>query len=563
MKCPDETENNNPTLTDKRKADSIDGTRGKSISSTDQVEAGDLGASDLDFLCAFCVSKFSSRGSLVEHVASQHAGPSPKRSRTSSGGASPEDLPMIKKEMELAERFSCHLCEYQSDAKANLLMHVKNLHSTRDNQESTFKAESKDSEGTRLFPTKAELVPKLKLESDADEKKPDVSFKPEYVCDQCQFKCSVRTNLVRHMKIFHTSITCKLCWAVLPSQEEFKQHLKERHTGNDDSQKLVCDTCSYSTTQRPYLERHIRSVHHQSPFVCNSCQQRFSVKRRLLDHHRATRIMLDKDRKVVLCQLYTVRPTDLTRIQRSYCKHCTKRFPTLEETRNHFKEHHPKMKDFNCNHCGEDFKKPNLIYEHLLWYLKKDFESVIKYKKSDPELKYNFEDDSNLSGDFPTSFDEDLGPDSKHNVSLQGETLVCPDQDCNMKCENKFGLKHHIQTSHCKEKKFMCEFCSTKFVSENELKSHANSNQSSDSNGIMNCSKYLTISSSPAYQITEDKENNRFQCQLCNFSSESKSMTMAHLTDRHKGFGYQVCSKCRVWAGTKRDVIEHWSVCQA
>ena len=138
-----ETSNLAPACT--RTAQDVDKNRGRNPPSVGEGQH-QADVSDLDFLCAFCDFKSSSRKFLHEHVSFHHEAPSPKRSRTSHESMPPEasdDLPVIKREPENQERYKCKLCEYQSDTDANLQMHITSLH---------FKAECKDLADSRELP---------------------------------------------------------------------------------------------------------------------------------------------------------------------------------------------------------------------------------------------------------------------------------------------------------------------------------------------------------------------------------------------------------------------------
>ena len=589
-----------------------DGKRSRAISRS-QPEFDDLSAADdLDFLCAFCYMKFSTMGGLTQHHSSVHDGPSPKRSRTSSGDLSPKSKikteskmkteSVIKTESRMKpERlpYRCDQCPYRGITRLHLKRHMRHFHvlerslicsgcskecTSRDQlaqhkqQESdlaagvlncfkfypkkTVKSEPGSAETLKLYGCRScdqdFFDPEGAIDHwnsmhlyDAFQTKPDVKL--ELDCDQCGYMTNDKVNLNRHKKV-HTGVNCKLCKKVFPSQEAFKHHCKERHSGAEGSQLLLCDTCGYSTTNRMYLKHHIRESHNKVPFDCLACRQSYNEKNRLLAHHKSTRIVLGSGKRVTLCQLYTIKPSDSSLIEGNNCNPCSLSFSSPEETQDHFRTKHAKLKLFNCNHCGEDFKMPNLIHNHLLKHLKSDFESVIKHKNSDPELPFKFKQDPDAAGSV-TKFEAD-------------DSFELPDPDSSIKNDDtKFDIKPQIRKSQPGGKVFLCEFCTRRFLSEVELKSHIASNKSSsaEDDDAMDCSKYETISTSPAFQVTEDKEKRTFICQLCNFSSKSKSTTMSHCTVAHTGFdgfGYYVCSKCKMWPGNKKDVIQHWASCQ-
>ena len=266
------------------------------------------------------------------------------------------------------------------------------------------------------------------------------------------------------------------------------------------------------------------------------------------EHHRATKITLENGFKVNLCQLYSKVPLDVDQLRNPSCRQCRQRFPSMEDAKEHLRSKHTRKRSVVCKHCGGSFKVPNQIHEHLLWYLKQDFESVIKHLPKDPETPSDDHQDG-LEGD---------------NLNLsQGkleEQFVCT--ECDFKTSDGQGLKNHIKGSHdTKLKMFLCEFCSRKFGRKVELTAHLSSDNSSEK-GTRDCTKYLIISNSPSIQIFEDPEKGTFRCQRCNFASTTKTLAIKH-TETHRGLGYHVCSKCKVWPGTRRDVIEHWSVCNS
>lgn len=72
---------------------------------------------------------------------------------------------------------------------------------------------------------------------------------------------------------------CSICHIICPSLQALIKHKHEKH-GMD--MPFKCDFCSYSATQKKYLDIHMKT--HQKVYKCNICQNKFESQDKLEKH---------------------------------------------------------------------------------------------------------------------------------------------------------------------------------------------------------------------------------------------------------------------------------------
>ena len=76
-----------------------------------------------------------------------------------------------------------------------------------------------------------------------------------YPCDQCDYKATVKNDLLRHIKSRHEGVKypCNQCdYNTTQKTYYLLTHMKSKHKGV----KYPCDQCDYKATQRYALSKH-------------------------------------------------------------------------------------------------------------------------------------------------------------------------------------------------------------------------------------------------------------------------------------------------------------------
>ena len=77
----------------------------------------------------------------------------------------------------------------------------------------------------------------------------------KYPCDQCDYKATVKNDLLRHIKSRHEGVKypCNQCdYNTTQKTYYLLTHMKSKHKGV----KYPCDQCDYKATQRYALSKH-------------------------------------------------------------------------------------------------------------------------------------------------------------------------------------------------------------------------------------------------------------------------------------------------------------------
>ena len=76
-------------------------------------------------------------------------------------------------------------------------------------------------------------------------------------CDLCSFETTKKDDLKRHL-VIHEGLMCQLCDFVGYRQTVLDAHIEHVHK---QVQSFKCDLCTYSTSRKIYLSRHVKSYH--------------------------------------------------------------------------------------------------------------------------------------------------------------------------------------------------------------------------------------------------------------------------------------------------------------
>jgi hypothetical protein len=90
-------------------------------------------------------------------------------------------------------------------------------------------------------------------------KETNLKNKKAFICQECDYKCNVKNNLERHIKIVHLKIKdfqCQECEYKCSIKSHLKTHVIQVHLKIKD---FKCPKCDYKCANNGNLQRHIRS----------------------------------------------------------------------------------------------------------------------------------------------------------------------------------------------------------------------------------------------------------------------------------------------------------------
>ena len=86
--------------------------------------------------------------------------------------------------------------------------------------------------------------------------------KDRFICDQCGLKTSRKDSLIRHItKCKVKRFKCPHCVFSSNSKILFERHEKHHQSQSIAKPLFICDRCSYKTSRKRNLTRHITTIH--------------------------------------------------------------------------------------------------------------------------------------------------------------------------------------------------------------------------------------------------------------------------------------------------------------
>ena len=175
---------------------------------------------------------------------------------------------------------SCTECNYQCHSQYKGCLTV---HSRTHNGVKPFECEQCD----QNFSQKGYLIAHMlthqaikKLKCDTCNYKCNTNQKQ---CDQCDFSCIRKCNLVEHLKRMHTGekpYSCTICEFKARIASQVTLHMRV-HTG---VKPFSCIQCTFNSDRQTHLTVHIRTHTGERPFQCEHCSYRASEKSNLTRH---------------------------------------------------------------------------------------------------------------------------------------------------------------------------------------------------------------------------------------------------------------------------------------
>nr|CAH7757645.1 unnamed protein product [Callosobruchus chinensis] len=167
-----------------------------------------------------------------------------------------------------------------------------------------------------------------------------------YVCEECGAKFNSRYMFLLHKNRLHTggarTIKCETCGKMYFTKYDLKKHDRMTH------KKLrphICEFCGTGLSSPYALRTHKRQHTNEKPFVCDHCNERFTVKVSLKSHLKSKHGIEEAKESICPdCGKGFATDYALSVHQRSHksvkCELCSESFAGLEYMSNHMREAH-------------------------------------------------------------------------------------------------------------------------------------------------------------------------------------------------------------------------------
>ncbi|XKL64657.1 hypothetical protein PGB90_004743 [Kerria lacca] len=385
---------------------------------------------------------------------------------------------------------------------------------------------------------------KTKLMREVEEER------PTFYCSICNLSFRWKWDYRLHRESEHkdakpiewTSVTasyleffCDRCSKAYNTEQELKLHsctAAAQQSSNDVIVKpFRCDICGNDYFWKSDFRRHMRTKHPKENYrptehdtivySCPYCDEKFSMKKRILHHMRkAHNITSDSPFVCVQCNKVFRRRDNLDRHNESY-------HPALndtEEANNILKTAEIRINGeiaYHCQMCNRNIVNPNRFISH--------------YRGHYSESKFTCD----LCG-------KQAKTQHQLNTHIKNIHLNIRNYKCDI-CDKSFYTKQACEEHrriHTGERPFSCEICGKTFVAGNALISHKRFHNDFYPHSCHMCPKKFKVRRSLINHIRTHTGERPFKCDLCTKTFNNSSQYSYHKKVTHSEARPFTCSLC-------------------
>ena len=350
--------------------------------------------------------------------------------------------------------------------------------------------------------------------------------KTPFKCSSCDYKCSQKATLIRHIATIHEGkkpFGCTVCDYKCSQKGALKTHIESVHEGK---KPFKCSFCDYNCSIKAVLTTHISSVHEgKKPYNCSICHYRCTTNQSLIKH--VTAVHEGK------------RPFE--------CYICYYKFSQKVALTQHISSVHEGKTPFNCSSCDYKFSQKATLIRHIatIHEGKKPFGcTVCDYKCSQKgALKTHIESVHEGKKPFKCSFCD-------YNCSIKAvlTTHISSVHEgkkpyncsiCHYRCTTNQSLIKHVTAVHEGKRPFKCSVCDYNCSVKSQLTQHiAIVHEGKKPYTCSSCDYNCSEKGNLTRHIESVHEGNKpFKCYICNYNFSGKSHLTKHITSVHQGPG--------------------------
>lgn len=233
-------------------------------------------------------------------------------------------------EHEIGTLARCQLCEFSTPLHSSLVQHATSHISKECNTCAIC---------NKKFKTRATVRTHLRVHRGEEFM---------HKCESCPVMYSQKFNLIKHLASKHQRdpegrpltqlLTCSYCAFTTLADYKLKAHIVRRHTVD---KPFKCNQCTYATTEKTALSKHIRTHTKERPYVCETCGFHAPTLSSLWRHRRSH-----------------------TGEKPFECEQCGQQYADSKRLRDHMYKHN-NVKPFMCHMCGYTYRRKDNLQTHL------------------------------------------------------------------------------------------------------------------------------------------------------------------------------------------------------
>nr|CAH7716497.1 unnamed protein product [Callosobruchus chinensis] len=391
-------------------------------------------------------------------------------------------------------------------------------------------------------------------------------------CTSCDYKTTHKIYLTKHKRCMHSDtalLTCTHCNAKFKTKSSLFNHIVQSHpsfASTVTSKVHECSKCSYKTTRRYHLDRHL--LNHAD------CDMSFKSKMMLENH-------------------ITLRHSNLVTAFEGIvyeCSDCAYKTGIKSD----FDEHtltHSSSDRYPCAHCDLSFKHKAALFNHIIKRHPETMASIpgkilecssCSYKTTRKanlkkhELLHADSDLSLLSCMRCDAFFRTMRPFGEHVIKQHPNfvsSIPCKVHEC-IHCEFKTTYANHFadhMTQHTgisSKKMYPCKHCDVVFTSKQSMDDHVLRKHpdfvatvTSKLHTCKYCPYKTTLQTNLSKHLADHTEifGKRYPCAHCVSSFKSKQSLDNHILKKH--FEFNASVSCKVYKCDKCSYVTAFRHC--
>ena len=531
-----------------------------------------------NFSCNGCTKSFIEKRSLTTHIERNCTG-----KNTSNKVVAIKTSEQEKQTTQEAEHmFSCTLCSHVTSSVESMNTHVKRMHDIKTENKFVIESENPITPKAKLLcdqcPYQTSAKPNLELHIK------NVHLKLwEYKCEGCSRHFSEKKYFQKHKNFNQTTVylKCSNYTKITPIPADMIFY-------NEETKSIFCISCNHFSTSMAEIEQHVKKHHaNLRTFTCNKCHSEFRKKIKLFRHLKKCYEPKDGNsmKKEIITDIFrcelckyqcsviskmclhnrVVHYTSLLNYPDCFHSRCGKA-KLKDLSLAHFKPiPNYKRTVFNCENEKCDYQSPSraLWQKHVKSKHAKSqvCDSCFASFENEAQLAKHLASNSDSTSSLACSKFSTQTADCKGQITHSEETNLYKCKICNYISEALDQANSHFLKNHSISTRYYCNGCILELTNLKDLYLHLLDCQTTDlsSEEKLNLQDIIKKISPELDKSITPKETERpdIKCNECNYKTKVPQNLVRHNKTIHLNVRDIICESCLSAYTHKDTMIKH------